>query len=58
MGQKKDEPRFMMVETIRAYGQECLEKSGERATIRQAYATYCQELPKEAVSGPALILRK
>ena len=55
---KKDEPRFMMLETIRAYGQECLEKSGEQATIRQAYATYCQELPKEAISGPDSIDQK
>ena len=32
-----EEPCFMMMETIRAYGQQCLEKSGEEAAVRQIY---------------------
>ncbi|HZR39926.1 MAG TPA: LuxR C-terminal-related transcriptional regulator, partial [Ktedonobacteraceae bacterium] len=35
-----EEPCFMMMETIRAYGHECLEKSGEEASVRQIYTAY------------------
>ncbi|HZR40610.1 MAG TPA: LuxR C-terminal-related transcriptional regulator [Ktedonobacteraceae bacterium] len=35
-----EEPCFMMMETIRAYGQECLEQSGEEAAVRQIYTAY------------------
>jgi predicted ATPase/DNA-binding CsgD family transcriptional regulator len=37
---EEDEPRFSMLETIREYALECLQNSGEEATIRQAHAEY------------------
>jgi predicted ATPase/class 3 adenylate cyclase len=35
-----DEPRFAMLETIREYGLEQLEVSGESGTVRERHATY------------------
>ncbi len=37
-GQAEDEPRLLMLETIREYGLERLEKSGEEALVREAHA--------------------
>jgi predicted ATPase/DNA-binding CsgD family transcriptional regulator len=48
---EKDEPRFMLLGAIRAYGQECLKKSGEEAAARQAHAAYHLALRKETRSG-------
>jgi DNA-binding CsgD family transcriptional regulator/tetratricopeptide (TPR) repeat protein len=47
-----DESRLVMLETIREYGLECLEASGELDITRQAHATYYQALAREA--GPHL----
>jgi predicted ATPase/class 3 adenylate cyclase len=46
------EPRFVMLETIREFGLECLELSGEAAETRQTFATYLLELVEQA--APAL----
>jgi len=46
--QAGDEPRFMILETIREYGRECLEASGEREEIRRAHANYSVALAEEA----------
>jgi predicted ATPase len=35
-----DEPRFVMLETIHEYAQECLQSSGEEDARRQAHAAY------------------
>jgi predicted ATPase/DNA-binding NarL/FixJ family response regulator len=35
-----DEPRFVMLETIREYAQECLQGSGEEEAMQQAHAAY------------------
>jgi predicted ATPase/DNA-binding CsgD family transcriptional regulator len=45
--QAGDEPRFVMLETIREYGRECLEASGEREEIRRAHANYYVALAEE-----------
>jgi predicted ATPase/DNA-binding CsgD family transcriptional regulator len=47
-----DEARLVMLETIREYGLECLEASGELEPTRLAHATYYQALAREA--GPHL----
>jgi len=46
--QAGNEPRFVMLETIREYGRECLEASGEREEIRRAHANYSVTLAEEA----------
>jgi predicted ATPase/DNA-binding CsgD family transcriptional regulator len=46
--QAGEEPRFVMLETIREYGRECLEASGEREEIRRAHANYSVALAEEA----------
>ena len=38
------EPRFRMLETIRAYGLECLTANGEARATWSAYAAYCLRL--------------
>jgi predicted ATPase/class 3 adenylate cyclase/DNA-binding CsgD family transcriptional regulator len=38
--QTDGEPRYVMLETIREYGLEALERTGEGEVIRQAYAAY------------------
>jgi predicted ATPase/serine/threonine protein kinase len=40
MGQEDEEPRLMMLETIREYGLECLAASGELEAAQQAHAVY------------------
>ncbi len=46
--QAGDEPRFVLLETIREYGRECLEARGEREEIPRAHANYYLELAEEA----------
>lgn len=46
--QSGEEPHFVMLETIREYGRECLEASGEREEIRRAHANYSVALAEEA----------
>jgi tetratricopeptide (TPR) repeat protein len=41
------EPRFRMLDTIRAYAAEQLAESGERATVQRAHAAYCLVLAEE-----------
>ena len=35
-----EESRYMMLETVREFGLECLQTSGEVDTVRQRYAAY------------------
>jgi len=42
------EPRFVMLETIREYAQECLEHCGEAEQVRRAHADYYVTLMEEA----------
>ena len=46
--QEGEEPRLMMLETIREFGLECLATSGENEAARQAHAVYCLSLAEEA----------
>jgi predicted ATPase/DNA-binding CsgD family transcriptional regulator len=46
--QAGEEPRFVMLETIREYGRECLETSGEREEMRRAHTSYYLWLAEEA----------
>jgi len=53
--QKGDEPRLVLLETIREYGQECLSARGEEEVIRRAHAAYYLRLSETAepeVEGP------
>ena len=50
-----EEPRFVMLETIREYALECLESVGEMEAARRAHATYFLRLAEEAdreLGGP------
>jgi predicted ATPase/class 3 adenylate cyclase len=52
-----EEPRLLMLETIREYGQEVLASGGEAPHARQAHAEYFLKLSEEAVpelDGPLL----
>jgi predicted ATPase/class 3 adenylate cyclase/DNA-binding CsgD family transcriptional regulator len=54
-GLESEEPRFAMLETIRAYGLEVLAASGEIEVTRQAHAKYYLRLSEEAepeLGGP------
>jgi predicted ATPase/DNA-binding CsgD family transcriptional regulator len=42
-----EEPRLMMLETIREYGLEALAMSGEMEATRQAHALYCLQFAEE-----------
>jgi predicted ATPase/DNA-binding CsgD family transcriptional regulator len=46
--QEGEEPRLMMLETVREYGLECLAASGEMEFTRQAHAAYYLALAEEA----------
>ena len=46
--QAAEEPRLVMLETIREYGMECLALSGEEEVTRHAHASYYLELAEEA----------
>jgi predicted ATPase len=47
------EPRFMMLETVREYGRERLEESGDGQAAHERHATYCLALAEAA--APELI---
>jgi predicted ATPase/DNA-binding CsgD family transcriptional regulator len=49
--QEGEEPRLMMLETIREYGLEALKVSSELNLIRHAHATYCLRLAEQAEPG-------
>jgi predicted ATPase len=49
--QDTHEPRLFMLETIRAYGLECLAINGETTLIQQAHAVYYLALAEEAEPG-------
>ena len=49
---ENEEPRFMMLETIREYGLESLAKSGELEAIRQAHAHYYLRLVEQTDLRP------
>jgi predicted ATPase/transcriptional regulator with XRE-family HTH domain len=46
--QRGEEPRFVMLETIREYGQGCLEQCGEREALQREHAHYYLGLAEEA----------
>src|SRR5947209_3447641 len=48
--QEGEEPRLMMLETIREYGLECLRSRGEMERTRQAHAVYYLALAQEAAT--------
>jgi tetratricopeptide (TPR) repeat protein len=53
--QKSEEPRFVMLETIREYGLEALSAGGENEIVRRAHATYFLRLVETAepeLEGP------
>jgi predicted ATPase/DNA-binding XRE family transcriptional regulator len=53
--QDDEEPRLQMLVTVRVYGQECLQASGEDELIRYAHAQYYLALAEEAephLKGP------
>src|SRR5712691_7122498 len=50
-GEGSEEPRLLMLETIREYGLEALTAEGEREVARQAHANYFLQLAEEAESG-------
>src|SRR6266702_218821 len=53
------EPRFVMLETIREYGREALEASGEAEVTHQAHAAYYQalaEAAEQAWNGPQQVV--
>ena len=45
----RDEPRYAMLETLRAYGRERLNASGEADSVRKAHAAYCLVLAEEGL---------
>jgi predicted ATPase len=49
--QTEEEPRLMMLETIREYGLEVLEASGEQEATQLAHASYYLRLAEEAAKG-------
>src|SRR5712692_8376114 len=56
-GEGNEEPRLLMLETIREYGLEALTSSGEGNSARQAHADYFLQLAEEAepaLKGPLL----
>jgi predicted ATPase/class 3 adenylate cyclase/DNA-binding CsgD family transcriptional regulator len=51
--QEGEEPRFVMLETIREYALECLESCGETQAARRTHAAYFLALAEEAEQGMA-----
>jgi predicted ATPase len=47
------EPRFIMLQTIREYGAERLQQSGELASVKRAHAAYCLVLAEESAADMA-----
>jgi predicted ATPase/class 3 adenylate cyclase/DNA-binding CsgD family transcriptional regulator len=57
--QENGEARFIMLETVREYGMECLAATGEEMPIRRAHALYYLRLVEEAephFKGPQQII--
>lgn len=56
VAQEGEKPRLVMLETIREYGLECLQMSGEADIVRQAHATYYLAVTERAAPefGPRL----
>ena len=52
-GAEETEPRFTMLETIREYGRERLERSGELDSTRRAHSAYCLVLAEEGAANMA-----
>jgi predicted ATPase/DNA-binding CsgD family transcriptional regulator len=52
VGERDGESRYRLLETIRQYGREKLERSGEAAEVRRRHAGFMLELAEEA--GPEL----
>ena len=52
------EPRFTMLETIREYGRERLDESGESEYIRRAHAAYCLVLAEEGAAHTSAVGRE
>ncbi len=53
--EKGEEPCLLMLETIREYGQVCLQASGEEEVIRHAHAAYylrLSETAEQEIEGP------
>jgi len=48
VGRESEEPRLIMLETMREYGQECLRESGEGEVSERAHALYYLQLVQEA----------
>jgi predicted ATPase/DNA-binding CsgD family transcriptional regulator len=48
VGEVREEPRFVMLETVREYGLEALRDRGESEVCHQAHATYYLRLSEEA----------
>jgi predicted ATPase len=46
--QEGEEPRLLLLETIRAYGLDRLQAAGELAAAQQAHASYFLQLAEEA----------
>ena len=47
------EPRFVLLDTVREYGLECLAASGEEQATRKAHAAYCVVLAEESAADAA-----
>ena len=58
MGPGDAEPRFIMLETIREYGRERLEQSGEMESTRRAHSAYCLVLAEEGTADMAAVERE
>ena len=58
MGPGDAEPRFSMLETIREYGRERLQQSGEMESARRAHAAYCLVLAEEGTADMAAAERE
>src|SRR5580693_37684 len=58
MGPGDAEPRFIMLETIREYGRERLQQSGELESTRRAHAAYCLVLAEEGTADMAAAERE
>ena len=58
-GEGSEEPRLLMLETIREYGLEALAARGEEEAARRAHADYFMQLAEEAepaLKGPQLVM--
>jgi len=47
------ESRFVLLDTVREYGLECLARSGEQQEIKRAHAAYCLVVAEECASRAA-----